>query len=349
MLSRRALISLLVLVTLSVTLGCAGRSEEAGYQEITVPESPEATDVEETDTADTEGAEPAEAETMAQAGETEAETEPEEPTAEESPDGDMSEEQTARAAPTEKPEPTDQETPEGDMDEEQTTEAEAAPTEEPEPDQTETMAEAEETEAEAEPETEEPTADETTEEVEEPAEAEEPATAKTPTAPTPAERPRPGAIEADEALAIVYPTRGHRMGGWVHFKEVEGGVRVLAKFKGLKPNQKHGFHIHEYGDFGDREAGLTAGGHYDPENTGRHGRPGAEEPHHAGDLGNLEANADGVAGYDRVIKGISVAGGPNPILGRAVVVHTRPDDFGQPDGNAGPRLGVGVIGVANPE
>ena len=34
------------------------------------------------------------------------------------------------------------------------------------------------------------------------------------------------------------------------------------------------------------------------------------------------------------------------ILGHGVVVHEKADDFGQPVGNAGGRLAVGVIGIA---
>jgi Cu-Zn family superoxide dismutase len=35
------------------------------------------------------------------------------------------------------------------------------------------------------------------------------------------------------------------------------------------------------------------------------------------------------------------------LLGRSVVVHGKPDDLkSQPSGDAGPRIGVGVIGLA---
>ena len=43
---------------------------------------------------------------------------------------------------------------------------------------------------------------------------------------------------------------------------------------------------------------------------------------------------------------ISVAGAKNPVLGRAIIVHAKPDDGGQPVGNAGARIAQGVIGVA---
>jgi Cu-Zn family superoxide dismutase len=40
--------------------------------------------------------------------------------------------------------------------------------------------------------------------------------------------------------------------------------------------------------------------------------------------------------------------GAHSIIGRGLVVHEKADDFGQPTGNAGGRLAVGVVGVAKP-
>ncbi|MCP5412982.1 MAG: superoxide dismutase family protein, partial [Alphaproteobacteria bacterium] len=67
---------------------------------------------------------------------------------------------------------------------------------------------------------------------------------------------------------------------------------------------------------------------------------------HAGDLGNLTADATGKATYEIVVDNISIAGPHNPILGRGVIIHAKPDDGGQPVGNAGGRIACGVIGVA---
>jgi len=37
----------------------------------------------------------------------------------------------------------------------------------------------------------------------------------------------------------------------------------------------------------------------------------------------------------------------NGVIGHAVILHGNPDDLtSQPSGNAGPRIGAGVIGVA---
>jgi Cu-Zn family superoxide dismutase len=42
--------------------------------------------------------------------------------------------------------------------------------------------------------------------------------------------------------------------------------------------------------------------------------------------------------------------GPNSIIGRSIIVHADPDDLkSQPSGNAGARVGCGVIGIADPK
>ena len=68
--------------------------------------------------------------------------------------------------------------------------------------------------------------------------------------------------------------------------------------------------------------------------------------HHAGDLGNITAGDDGVAKVDAKSKDLHL----HFIIGRSIVVHADADDLkSQPAGNSGPRIAVGVIGVANTE
>jgi Cu/Zn superoxide dismutase len=63
-----------------------------------------------------------------------------------------------------------------------------------------------------------------------------------------------------------------------------------------------------------------------------------------GDLGNIEANAEGVATFDAVFPAVDMG----MITGRGLIVHAGEDDLvSQPTGAAGARLGCGVIGVAN--
>ncbi len=153
-------------------------------------------------------------------------------------------------------------------------------------------------------------------------------------------------MNVHNATCAIQPTEGNTCKGMISFTDVKGGVRVQATISGLAPNSTHGFHIHEFAYCGSADATCT-GGHYDPETTGHHALPGASEAHHAGDMGNLVADASGHAVYDAVIPGISIAG-QNAIIGRAVIIHAKPDDGGQPTGNAGSRIGVGDIGVAAP-
>ena len=71
---------------------------------------------------------------------------------------------------------------------------------------------------------------------------------------------------------------------------------IAGRLTGLTPNQKHAFHIHELGDLTD--GCMSLAGHYNP-NGETHGGP--ESCHrHVGDLGNLQANEEGVAEFEFV-------------------------------------------------
>jgi Cu-Zn family superoxide dismutase len=104
-------------------------------------------------------------------------------------------------------------------------------------------------------------------------------------------------------------------------------------------------HIHQWGDITGMD-GKTTGGHYNPKSHD-HGLP---EKHlrHAGDLGNLQADASGKAKYELTVDNLSIAGSKNPIVGRGVIIHAKKDDGGQPTGNAGARIAQGVIGIRKP-
>lgn len=145
-----------------------------------------------------------------------------------------------------------------------------------------------------------------------------------------------------KAIAVIHPTEGNEAHGIVTFTKVDTGIQITADIKGLSPG-KHGFHIHEYGDCSAPDA-TSAGGHFNPDNT-EHGAPD-DITRHVGDLGNLDAGEDGSAYYERIDTFVSFSG-PHSIIGLAVVIHAGEDDFtSQPSGNAGPRVGCGVIGIA---
>jgi Cu-Zn family superoxide dismutase len=144
------------------------------------------------------------------------------------------------------------------------------------------------------------------------------------------------------AVATVTALASSGVSGTVTFSKAEGGIRVQAKLSGLKPGE-HGFHVHEFGDCSAPD-GASAGGHFNPTAEAHAGPHDAKR--HAGDMGNVTAAADGTANVDYVDPRLSFDG-PNSVLGRGVIVHANPDDFKtQPTGNAGGRLGCGVVGVA---
>ena len=143
------------------------------------------------------------------------------------------------------------------------------------------------------------------------------------------------------ATGVLRPTNGNSVTGTVTFKQLGDSVLVAGTIAGLKPNQEHGFHVHEKGDCSSGD-GLSTGGHFNPE-LKVHGAHG-QGSHHAGDLPSLKADADGKADVNFTSKTISVVSGATQIIGRGLIVHRDPDDFKtQPTGNAGPRLACAVI------
>lgn len=128
--------------------------------------------------------------------------------------------------------------------------------------------------------------------------------------------------------------------GSVRFQQRADGVLVTARITGLRPNQEHGFHVHEGSDCSGDALGTK--GHFNPDGA-PHGKHGGAA-HHAGDLPALKADANGVAEINVVVKKLTVAAGPASVVGRGLIVHRDPDDYTtQPTGNAGPRPGCAII------
>lgn len=142
-------------------------------------------------------------------------------------------------------------------------------------------------------------------------------------------------------ITVIQPTQGNHIAGTAHFTQTENGVHIVADITGLTPNSTHGFHVHQFGD-ASAANGTSAGGHFNP-----HGHDHALPEHdkrHAGDLGNITADENGHAHYESTVDNLTLTTGPTAILGRAVIIHAKNDDGGQPTGNAGPRIGIGIIG-----
>lgn len=114
-----------------------------------------------------------------------------------------------------------------------------------------------------------------------------------------------------------------------------GGVLAEAQIFNLPDvnlpgsSRFYAMHIHENGDCSD--AFDHTGTHYNPQNT--------EHPHHAGDMPPLLSN-QGYAFSVFYDKRFTI----QEIIGKAVIIHEKPDDFTtQPSGNAGAKIGCGVI------
>jgi Cu-Zn family superoxide dismutase len=134
--------------------------------------------------------------------------------------------------------------------------------------------------------------------------------------------------------------------GTVTFKDSKYGLIVTPDISDLSVGA-HGFHIHEKGACGAAEhqaqvtAGFAAGGHYDPDHTGKHLGPYSAEGH-KGDLPVLVVGAEGEATLPVLAPRLTI----RDVLGRSVMIHAGADNYSdQPDplGGGGTRVACGVI------
>jgi superoxide dismutase, Cu-Zn family len=171
----------------------------------------------------------------------------------------------------------------------------------------------------------------------------------TPEAPPPAEPPPADSAEAATAPEAAAPKSvetifqaksGSKLAGKATLTETAEGVKVVLAVDGVAPGD-HGSHVHEKGDCSAPD-GASAGGHFNPA-ASPHALP-ASSPRHLGDLGNIVVAADGKGTLEIVAPGANLKeGDPNSFLGRAIIVHEKKDDGGQPTGNAGGRIGCAEI------
>lgn len=134
--------------------------------------------------------------------------------------------------------------------------------------------------------------------------------------------------------------------GNIEISETEHGLLFTPDLKSL-PGGVHGFHVHENGSCdpaekdGKQVAAQAAGGHYDPQSTGKHAGPYGDG--HLGDLPALYVNEDGTADYPVLAPRISKL---DEIKGRALMIHAGGDnhaDHPEPLGGGGARVACGVI------
>lgn len=150
--------------------------------------------------------------------------------------------------------------------------------------------------------------------------------------------------DTDFAVATLLPLAESGVSGTVEFRRLGDATEIRYTVHGLAPGD-HGFHLHRMPNCGadsTGEPGSAAGVHFNPLSS-PHGAPSnALTGRHAGDTGNITADASGRA-QGIAIDSVLTFEGPTQLIGRAVIVHAGRDDLEtQPSGDAGARLACGV-------
>ena len=131
--------------------------------------------------------------------------------------------------------------------------------------------------------------------------------------------------------------------GNIVFKEEGEIVTMVAIISGLSEGN-HAIHLHEKADCSSDD-GKSSGGHWNPT-AQPHGKWGATEGFHQGDIGNFEANANGNGSitFSTDTWCIGCGDETKDIIGKAIIVHEGTDDFtSQPSGAAGTRVSCGGV------
>jgi superoxide dismutase, Cu-Zn family len=167
------------------------------------------------------------------------------------------------------------------------------------------------------------------------------AEAENPGGEAPSAAAAPTAGEATRKIDVELQAKsGSSLSGNATLTETADGVKVELTIEHAPPGE-HGAHVHEKGDCSAPD-GSSAGGHFNP-GAQPHALP-TNDPRHLGDLGNIEVGPDGSGKIEIVAPGANLKDGdPNSFVGKAIIVHEKKDDGGQPTGNAGGRIGCGEI------
>ncbi|MCL2335246.1 MAG: superoxide dismutase [Cu-Zn] SodC [Endomicrobia bacterium] len=158
-----------------------------------------------------------------------------------------------------------------------------------------------------------------------------------------------GAAFADKVSVDIYAVNADGMGkklGTVVAEDSDKGLVLKVNIKGI-PTGQHGFHVHAnpscepaMGTDGKMSAALSAGGHYDPDNTGKH--LGPEGQGHKGDLPYLTSDKNRKIKETVIAPRLTVA----EIKGRSLMIHAGGDNYSddpQPLGGGGVRIACGVV------
>ncbi|MFP2421393.1 superoxide dismutase [Cu-Zn] SodC [Pseudescherichia vulneris] len=154
------------------------------------------------------------------------------------------------------------------------------------------------------------------------------------------------AASTEVEMNLVTPQTVGQSIGEVKITETEKGLEFTPDLKALPPGE-HGFHVHANGSCqpalkeGKASAAESAGGHLDPDHSGKHEGPNGMG--HLGDLPVLVANNDGKATQPVLAPRLKKL---DEVKGKALMVHVGGDNMAdqpKPLGGGGARFACGVI------
>jgi len=169
--------------------------------------------------------------------------------------------------------------------------------------------------------------------------------AKVPDTPPPPAMPDTSpVVMVNHAQAVLQPSFPDTMvSGTVNFDTLKMG-KVKMRLEVTVPSKAGktvAVHIHEHGDCSNKAE--MAHGHWNPTKS-QHGKWDSGD-FHLGDIGNVKLDAKGKGQLTMETFRWTLGGSwSKNILGKAIIIHGSMDDYKtQPTGNAGTRIGCGVI------
>jgi Cu-Zn family superoxide dismutase len=156
------------------------------------------------------------------------------------------------------------------------------------------------------------------------------------------------AVYADEKVVTMHRVNTDGVDeaiGAVDISPTPWGVLFTPNLSDLPPGL-HGFHVHQNPncapakDEGEMAPAMAAGGHFDPQGTGRHEGPYGKG--HLGDLPALYVDEQGNATHPVLAPRLDM----EDLNGRALMVHVHGDNYSDKPvelGGGGARMACGVV------
>jgi superoxide dismutase, Cu-Zn family len=144
-------------------------------------------------------------------------------------------------------------------------------------------------------------------------------------------------IASADTLVNMQATSNDESIGTITIQESPKGLVLIPHLHGLPPGP-HGFHIHQMPTCENH--GEAAGGHLDPNHTGKH--LGSYGNGHLGDLPVLEVAKDGTATKPVVAPRLKM----NDVYGHSLMIHQGGDNYSDVPkklGGGGARIACGAI------